>query len=110
MEIVTGKVGLNWDNIIVEVDGKKILSSSASLSNKSYTIGEEVQGVIINSEFKICQEYIHEKKGKIFGFISKDEINEDWITITTLLKNENDKSKYKIGKKIGVSRKQITNY
>lgn len=122
MKTVSGKVALNDnDDVIVELaDGNKIPINNTSLGNKSYKIGEEIQGVLIDDKINVCHEYNHSRKGKIFGFISKDDINDEWIIITVM----NDfrpnliskggiqryETEYGVGEEITVRRSLIINY
>ena len=122
MEIANGKIALNDnDEIVVELaEGNKIPVNNTSLGSKSYNIGEEVQGVIIEEQVNICREYDLSRKGKIFGFISVDEINDEWITITlmtdfrpTLVSQggiQRYQTEYGVGEQITVRRSLVTNY
>lgn len=69
-----------------------------SIGGKEYAIGEKVQGVITDdNKFNVCREYNIDDnvKSKIFGFISKDELDSEFITITTI---KNFKTKTDISK------------
>lgn len=52
MEIIIGKVGIHWDTIAVVINGKELFLEIDCLEERSYTIGEEIQGVIIEGKFK----------------------------------------------------------
>jgi len=122
MEIANGKIALNDnDEIVVELaEGNKIPVNNTSLGSKSYNIGEEVQGVVIDEQLSICREYTHSRKVKLFGFISNDEINDEWITITlmtdfrpTLVSQggiQRYQTEYGVGEQITVRRSLVTNY
>ena len=103
MQLVKGKIGLKWDDVIAEIDNKKISVNIKSLGNRNYYIGEQVEGIIIRGVFNICTEYHSLKKEKWLGFISRDNTDEDFIEIT-LASNRNPR------KTIRVNRKEIENY
>lgn len=84
-----------------------------SIGGKEYAIGEKVNGVITEDDkFNVCREYNIDDnvKSKIFGFISKDEIDNDFITITEI---KNFKPKMDISKEqhhTDVLRDSVLNY
>jgi len=118
MKIEKGKIAVKDGNVFIEVDGKNIPVNKISLSNKEYNVGEEVQGVIQEEKFNICRDYDHSRKGKLFGFISDDELNDDFITITVMADFRPklmstmglNKSEYEVGEIIRVRRELINNY
>jgi hypothetical protein len=122
METISGKIAINDnDDVVVELaDGNKIPINNTSLGNKSYNIGEEVQGVIVDEKLNVCREYDHSRKGKLFGFISNDEMNDDWITITVMTDFRPNlvsqggiqryQTEYGVGEQITVRRSLINNY
>ena len=104
MKIETAKIAPEWNHLFVDFDnGKKLMVNIPSMGGKSYHIGEEVHGYIMDGAFNICREYYSSKKEKWFGFISRDKIIEDFVRITVIDNNE-------IGETVRVKRKDIVNY
>jgi hypothetical protein len=68
----------------------------------------------------VCREYDHSRKGKLFGFISNDEMNDEWITITVMADFRPNlvsqggiqryQTEYGVGEQITVRRSLINNY
>lgn len=56
-----------------------------SIGGKEYAIGEKVKGIRTDEgKFNVCREYVTSDKRNIFGFISNDELDNDFITITVI--------------------------
>jgi hypothetical protein len=90
LKLFKGRLSPDWDIWQVEIDGEKIPLNTTSMGGgKSYHMDEELQGVIIENKFNICKEFIHTDLGKLFGFISRDDIDSEIIHIT------------KVGEKVG---------
>src|ERR1700744_2476405 len=103
MQLVKGNIGLKWDDVVVEIDNAKIPVNVKSLGSRNYYLGKQVEGIIIDGMFNICAEYHGLKKEKWFGFISRDNIDEELIKITLI---DNEKS----GETLAINRKEIKNY
>ncbi len=108
MKIHGGTIAIRNDQVVVlALDGKNYPVNSNSLGNKSYDVGEHVTGVVINGKISICRVMDHELIGEIYGYISRDVISEEEITITLVHKEGAD---YTIGNEMVVDRHLITNY
>ncbi len=101
--VKSGKIGFECDDVTVEVEGNKIPTNLKSLGNKSYRIGEKVEGLIIDGKFNICRGYIFSNKQVLFGIIIRDELIEDVIKITIVANST-------IGETIRIKRKDVFNY
>ncbi len=123
METTTGKITLrNNDLMLVTADGVAYPINNTSLGGRSYDIGEEVKGVLVNGKLNICREYTHERKGPLYGYISMDDVSDEWITITLMQKTKPKrlsptdpdvkryKDEYEAWEPITVRRELITNY
>jgi hypothetical protein len=117
MKTAEGKVAMDDDNnnvvVIVrmsEGDVKHPLNIK-SIGGKEYGIGEKVKGIITeDGRFNVCREYVTADKRNIFGFISNDELDNDFITIT-VIKNYKPKSDLsKTQETIDVLRDAVVNY
>lgn len=104
MKTAEGKIAMDDNNndvvvIVKKSDGDvKHKLNVKSIGGKDYAIGEKVEGVITEDEnFNVCREYNIDDnvKSKIFGFISKDEVSSDFVTITVI---KNFKPKMDISK------------
>lgn len=119
MKTAEGTIAMDDNNndvvVIVKMnDGDvKHKLNTKSIGGKEYAIGEKVKGVITeDNSFNICREYNIDDniKSKIFGFISKDEVSSDFITITVI---KNFKPKMDISKEhetVDVLRDSVLNY
>ncbi len=116
MKTAEGKVAMDDNNnsvvVIVrmsEGDVKHPLNIK-SIGGKEYAIGEKVKGVITeDNKFNVCREYKNDG-GTIFGFISKDDVGSEFVTITVI---KNFKTKMDISKTqetIEVLRDSLNNY
>lgn len=119
MKTAEGKIAMDNNNndvvVIVrmnEGDVKHPLNVK-SIGGKEYAIGEKVEGVITeDNKFNVCREYNIDDnvKSKIFGFISKDELDSEFVTITVI---NNFKPKMDISKTqetVDVLRDAVLNY
>ena len=108
MKTHAGKRAIRNDEVVVlAMDGKNYPVNLNSLGNKTYDMGEDVVGAVINGKINICRVFDHKKIGDIFGFISKDDISEETISITLMHKEGSD---YQMGHIMTVDRALITNY
>jgi hypothetical protein len=84
LKLVNAKIALskNWDTFEVELNDKIIPINIDSMSHGKFRTGDKLQGVIIGDKFNICREYIHTDLGKLFGFISRDNVPIELIHIT----------------------------
>lgn len=117
MKTAEGKIAMDDNNndvvvIVKKSDGDvKYKLNVKSIGGKEYAIGEKVKGVIDEQDnFNVCREYITSDKRNIFGFISKDNVSEDFITITVI---NNFKPKMDISKEQNTTellRDDVVNY
>lgn len=117
MKTAEGKIAMDDNNndvvvIVKKSDGDvKHKLNVKSIGGKEYAIGEKVQGVIDEEDnFNVCREYTTSDKRKFFGFISKDNVSDDFITITVI---NNFKPKMDISKEHEteeVLRDDVVNY
>ena len=121
MKLVHGKITIeNEEDLFVTVDGNKIPLNKTSLGNSTYEIGQDVSGVIADDNtFHICKKYHDSRKGNVYGFISEDDIESDFINITCVEPFEPKlissggggyKERYEIGEHISLRRELINNY
>ena len=122
MELYKTKIRLGKnDNVLAEItDEIKAPINIASMGNRQYNIGEEVEGVFVDNTFCICRYYeIKKLRKKLFGYISKDDIESDVIKITQVNQKEsklNKNIKKCIGNKIKegetfvINRELVKNY
>lgn len=82
-----------------------------SIGGKEYAIGEKVKGIRTDDgKFNVCREYVTSDKRNIFGFISNDELSNDFITITVI---KNFKPKLDLSNEqetIEILRDDVVNY
>jgi|GEM_PF-2952902 len=57
MKTIKGKIAPDWDLVTVDIDGKKFVVDTESAGNKSYYIGQEVEGFIVNDKFNIIENH-----------------------------------------------------
>ncbi len=105
MKIEVGKIAMENDDLIVEIAGNKIPVNNVSLGGKSYDIGEEVHGIIIDKKFNIVRMYESETI-TCNGFIVQDDISSDFIHIKCVDGGEETK----IGEELPINRESVLNY
>ncbi len=106
MKTTKGKIAIENDDLVVEIADKKIPVNTVSLGGKSYDIGEEVEGIIIDGKFNIVRMYESETI-TCMGFISQDDISSDLIHIKCV---DNVDEETIIGEELPINRESITNY
>jgi len=119
MKTAEGTVAMDENNndvvVIVKMNDGDIQHklNIKSIGGKEYAIGEKVKGVITeDNKFNVCREYDIDDnvKSKVFGFISKDNLDSEFVTITVI---KNFKTKMDISKTqetIDVLRDSLINY
>lgn len=103
MKIEKGKLVVDIDNTVVEFSGKCAHLSARTMGGKEYHNGETVEGIVVNLEFCLCREFVTPNHGKVYGYISEDEITSDNIEITTINSNT-------LGTILSVNRDEVENY
>jgi len=101
MEIVTGKLSVEWDILKVIFGEDEITIDTVSMGGKEFMIGEKINGVVFKNKFFICRNYNLKDGRKLFGYISKDSLFSEIIVITTM---------GEVSEKIVIKRNQVKNY
>lgn len=107
MKIKTGQIRIENDDIVAIISEGKIPINNISLGGREYTIGEEIKGVVIENKFNIVKEYDSETISA-FGFISQDDLDNDYIHIRMIQSGDNDE--FEVGDEIPVKRDSVKNY